>query len=70
VPLFHVTGLHASYLISYRQQRRWCACTAGTPRRPRLIDQHRLTSVVAPAAMTGDLVRVAQAGRHDLGSLL
>jgi long-chain acyl-CoA synthetase len=49
----------------------WCACTAGTPKTAAaLIDQHRLTTVVAPAAMTGDLVRVAQAGRHDLGSLL
>jgi long-chain acyl-CoA synthetase len=35
VPLFHVTGLHASYLAGYRAQRRWSACTAGTPRRPR-----------------------------------
>ncbi len=71
VPLFHVTGLHASYLSSYRAQRRlvamyrWDADAAAT-----LIDQHQLGSVVAPAAMTGDLVRVAQAGRHDLSSLL
>ena len=71
VPLFHVTGLHASYLSSYRAQRRlvamyrWDADAAAA-----LIDQQRLSSVVAPAAMTGDLVRVAQAGRHDLTSLL
>ena len=71
VPLFHVTGLHASYLSSYRAQRRlvamyrWDAEAAAV-----LIDQQRLSSVVAPAAMTGDLVRVAQAGRHDLSSLL
>ena len=70
VPLFHVTGLHASYLISYRQQRRmvcmyrWDADAAAA-----LIDQHRLTTVVAPAAMTGDLVRVAQSGKHDLSTL-
>ena len=71
VPLFHVTGLHASYLSCYRAQRRlvamyrWDADAAAA-----LIDQQQLSSVVAPAAMTGDLVRVAQAGRHDLSSLL
>jgi long-chain acyl-CoA synthetase len=71
VPLFHVTGLHASYLISYRQQRRMvCMYRWDAEAAAALIDQHRLTTVVAPAAMTGDLVRVAQAGRHDLGSLL
>lgn len=71
VPLFHVTGLHASYLSSYRLQRRlvcmyrWDPQTAAA-----LIDQHRLTSIVAPAAMTGDLLRVAGAGGHNLDSLL
>ena len=71
VPLFHVTGLHASLLSSYRTQRRmvcmhhWDAEAAAA-----LIDRDRLTSVVAPSAMTGDLVRVAQGGKYDLGSLL
>jgi long-chain acyl-CoA synthetase len=71
VPLFHVTGLHASYLSCYRAQRRlvcmhhWDAEAAAA-----LIERERLSSVVAPAAITGDLVRVAQAGRHDLSSLL
>ena len=71
VPLFHVTGLHASYLISYRLQRRmvcmyrWDAQAAAA-----LIERERLSSVVAPAAVTGDLVRVAQTRRHDLSSLL
>jgi long-chain acyl-CoA synthetase len=71
VPLFHVTGLHASYLVSYRLQRRmvcmyrWDADAAAA-----LIEREQLSSVVAPAAVTGDLVRVAQQGRHDLSSLL
>ncbi|MFN0184093.1 MAG: class I adenylate-forming enzyme family protein, partial [Aquabacterium sp.] len=70
-PLFHVTGLHASYLISYRQQRRMvCMYRWDAEEAARLIDQHRLTTVVAPSAMTGDLVRVAQTGRHDLSTLL
>ena len=70
VPLFHATGLHASYLASYRAQRRmvcmyrWDAEAAAV-----LIARERLTSVVAPAAVTGDLVRVAQAKNHDLSTL-
>ena len=71
VPLFHVTALHASYLVSYRMQRRvvcmyrWDADAAAA-----LIEREQLSSVVAPAAVTGDLVRVAQQGKHDLSSLL
>ena len=70
VPLFHVSGLHVSCLSSYRMQRRtvamyrWDPALAAT-----LIAQERLDSVLAPAAMTGDLVRVAKAGQHDLSSL-
>ncbi len=71
VPLFHVSGLHASYLSSYRPQRRvvamyrWDADAAAA-----LIDREKLSSMVAPAAMSGDLVRVAKAGGHDLSSLM
>jgi long-chain acyl-CoA synthetase len=71
VPLFHVTALHASYLASYRLQRRvvcmyrWDAEAAAA-----LIEREKLSSVVAPAAVTGDLVRVAQQGRYDVSSLL
>ncbi len=70
VPLFHVTGLHSSYLTSYRLQRRivsmyrWDAEKAAE-----LIDRERLTSLTGPAAVTGDLVRVAQSGRYRLGTL-
>ena len=35
-----------------------------------LIEQERITSVTAPAAMTGDLIRVARATERDLSSLL
>ena len=71
VPLFHVTGSHASYLASYRAQRRMvCMYRWDAEEAARLIALERLTSVVAPAAVTGDLVRVAQAKRHDLSSLL
>ena len=71
VPLFHVTGLHASYLSSYRAQRRLvCMYKWDAEQAAALVDREKLTSVVAPAAVTGDLVRVAQAKRYDLSSLL
>jgi len=70
VPLFHATGLHASYLASYRAQRRMvCMYRWDAEAAAALIARERLTSVVAPAAVTGDLVRVAQAKNHDLSSL-
>jgi long-chain acyl-CoA synthetase len=71
VPLFHVTGLHASYLMSYGAQRRIvCMYRWDAELAARLIERERLTSIVAPAAITGDLVRVARAGGHDLSSLV
>jgi long-chain acyl-CoA synthetase len=71
VPLFHVTGLHASYLVSYGLQRRIACMYRWDPEvAARLIDRERLTSIVAPAAITGDLLRVAKAGGHDLRTLL
>ena len=70
VPLFHATGLHASYLASYRAQRRMaCVHRWDAEAAAALIARERLTSVVAPAAVTGDLVRVAQAKQHDLSTL-
>jgi long-chain acyl-CoA synthetase len=71
VPLFHVTGSHAVYLQCYRMQRRlvsmyrWDAEQAAL-----LIAAERISSFIAPSAMTGDLERLAREGRHDLSSLL
>ena len=71
VPLFHVSGLHASYLASYRSQRRMVCMFRWDPElAAELIDRERLTSIIAPAAMTGDLVRVAQQSRYSLGTLV
>jgi len=71
VPLFHVTGLHASFLSSYRTQRRMvCMYRWDVQAAAALIDANRLTSMVAPAAMSGDLVRVAQSKAYNLSSLL
>jgi long-chain acyl-CoA synthetase len=71
VPLFHVTGLNAVFLSGFRAKRKlvsmykWDLTQAA-----QLIEQERITSVVAPAAMTGDLVRAAKQTSHDLSSLL
>lgn len=71
VPLFHVTGAHAVFLSSFRLQRQLVCMTKWEPERgAELIARHRLTSFIAPAAMTGDLVRVAHEKSHDLSSLL
>jgi long-chain acyl-CoA synthetase len=70
VPLFHVTGLHASYLAGYRAQRRLVAMYRwDVEEAARLIDRDQLSSMIAPAAVTGDLLRLAQTGRYSLASL-
>lgn len=70
VPLFHVTGLHSSYLGSYRLQRRLASLYRwDAEKAAELIDRERLTSLTGPAAVTGDLVRVAQSGRYSLATL-
>jgi long-chain acyl-CoA synthetase len=71
VPLFHVTGLHSSFLASYVMQRRIVCMYRWDPElAARLIDRERLTSIVAPAAITGDLLQVAKTGGHDLSTLV
>ena len=71
VPLFHATGSHAVFLMSYRLQRRLVCMYKWDPAQAaEIIERERITSFVAPAAMTGDLVRVAASTRHDLSSLM
>ena len=71
VPLFHATGSHAVYLASYRHQRRivsmykWDVTEAAE-----IIESEKITSFIAPAAMTGDLVVEAKKTNRDLSSLL
>jgi long-chain acyl-CoA synthetase len=70
VPLFHATGSHAVFLMSFRLQRcivsmyKWDVDEAA-----RLIERERISSVMAPAAMTGDLVDAAKRTDRDLSSL-
>ncbi len=71
VPLFHVTGSHAVYLSSYRGQRKMVCMYKWDPEAAAaLIEEEKITSFVAPAAMTGDLVRVAKQTDRDLSTLM
>ncbi len=71
VPLFHVTGSHAVFLSCYRGQRRLVSMYKwDAERAAAMIARDRITSFIGPAAMTGDLVRVAKSGNHDLRSLV
>ncbi len=71
IPLFHVTGSHAVYLACYRAQRKIVCMYKWDPElAAALVERERISSFVAPAAITGDLVRAARATRHDLSSLL
>ena len=70
VPLFHVTGSHAVLLQSYRTQRKLVCMYKWDPEAAaELIERERVNTFVAPAAMTGDLVRVAKETARDLSSL-
>ena len=71
VPLFHVSGSHAVYLASYRAQRKIVSLYKWDPEAAMaVIEREQITSLIAPAAITGDLVRAARHESHDLSSLL
>jgi len=71
VPLFHATGSHAVYLASYRSQRKMvCMYKWDAEVAAELIEAESISSFVAPAAMTGDLVQAAKRTERDLSSLL
>jgi long-chain acyl-CoA synthetase len=71
IPLFHVTGSHAVYLMSYRAQRRLVSMYKWDPEvAAEIIERERITTFLAPPALTGDLVRVARTSGRDLSSLL
>jgi long-chain acyl-CoA synthetase len=71
VPLFHATGSHAVYLQSYRAQRKMVCMYRWDPDvAVQLIENERISSFVAPAAMTGDLIEAGKRWGADLSSLL
>ncbi len=71
VPLFHATGSHAVYLSSYRAQRKTVSMYKWDPEQAaELVEREQITSFIAPAAMTGDLIREAKRTKRDLTTLL
>lgn len=70
VPLFHVLGLHAIFLASFRASRKLVSMTRWDPAEAAaLVERERITAISAPPAMTGDLVREARRTERDLSSL-
>ncbi len=70
VPLFHATGSHAVFLQSYRQQRKIVSMYKWDPSiAAELIESEKISSFIAPAAMTGDLVEEAKRTNKDLSTL-
>jgi long-chain acyl-CoA synthetase len=70
VPLFHVTGCHAMFLMAFRSQTKLVLMRKWEPQlAAQLIERERVSSFTAPSAMTADLVYRAQQGGHDLSSL-
>jgi long-chain acyl-CoA synthetase len=70
VPLFHVLGLHAVFLASFRSNRKLVCMTRWDPTAAAaLVESERITAISAPPAMTGDLVREARRTERDLSSL-
>ena len=71
VPLFHATGSHAVMLASYRSQRKMvCMYRWDVEQAMALVEREKIAVFIAPAAMTGDLVKAAGESSHDLSSLL
>ena len=71
VPLFHVSGLHAVCLASYRAQRKLvCMYKWDATQAVELIEREHITNFSAPPAITGDLLREAKRTQRNLDSLL
>ena len=61
VPLFHATGSHAVFLMSFRAQRKLVSMYKWDPMlAAELIEAERISGFVAPAAMTGDLLKLPE----------
>ena len=70
VPLFHATGSHAVFLQSFRNQRKIVSMYKWDPSlAAELIEREKITSFIAPAAMTGDLVQEARKTDRNLSTL-
>ena len=70
IPLFHVSGLLVSCLMSLRAQRKLgCLYKWDTEAALALIERERLTVCSAPSAITGDIISAGLRSARDLSSL-
>lgn len=70
IPLFHVTGLHAVFLSSFRAQRRLVSMYRWDPAvAAQLIVREQISQINAPSAVTADLLEHARRAGVDLPSL-
>lgn len=70
IPLFHVTGLHAVFLSSFRAQRRLVSMYRWDPAvAADLIAREEISQINAPAAVTGDLLEQVRRTGRELPSL-
>ena len=70
VPLFHATGSHAVFMMCFRLQRKMVSMYKWDPvNAAALIEAEQISSFVAPAAMTGDLVDAARRTGKSLATL-
>lgn len=71
IPLFHVSGCHAAMLSSIRVQRKViCMYKWDVGKALKLIEDERVTGLMATPAISGDVVRAAAQSYHDLSSLI
>lgn len=71
MPLFHVNGLLAVLLASYRKQRKVVAMYKWDPNvAVELVEAEKIVSFVGTPAMTGDIMLAAQKQDKDVSSLL
>lgn len=71
VPLFHVSGSHVGMLGCLLMGRRLVLMYKWDPvRAVELVEREHISLFIAPAAITGDLVRTAAAMGRDMSSLL
>ena len=70
IPLFHVTGLHAVCLSTFRAQRKLVTMYRWNPQAAaELIVREQISQINAPSAVTADLLDYARRHRIELPSL-
>ena len=71
VPLFHVTGCHAVFLMAFRSQTKLVLMRKWEPQLAvELIAREKVTSFITPPTITADLILSTKQGEYDLSTLV